>query len=88
MKKCPFCENLVKQFKTESHIIPKWMHRLSFGKQSKTYNVDLEEKRMTIAQDGQKGVLFVRIVRNFLQKMIIMPVLFLNKTKSVHPWLI
>ena len=55
MKKCPFCENQVTKFKTDSHIIPKWMHRLSFGKQSTSYNVDLEESRMEIAQDGAKG---------------------------------
>ena len=55
MKICPFCENQVNEFKTDSHIIPKWMHQLSFGKQSTTYNVDLEEKRMVVAQDGLKA---------------------------------
>jgi hypothetical protein len=55
MKKCPFCEGMVSEFHPGSHIIPKWMHKLSFGNQSRTYNVDLHEQTMEITQDGVKG---------------------------------
>jgi hypothetical protein len=55
METCPFCEKLVAQLKAGCHIVPKWVHRLSFGKQSRTYDVDTDAQRMTIAQDGLKG---------------------------------
>lgn len=55
MQACPFCERQVPKLKAGSHIVPKWVHRLSFGKQSRTYNVDTDAQEMRIAQDGIKG---------------------------------
>jgi hypothetical protein len=55
MKQCPFCESMVDEFHPSSHVIPKWMHKLSFGKNSQTLNVEIDKGKIGIAQDGLKG---------------------------------
>ena len=52
--KCPFCEKVVEEFHPNSHVVPEWLFKLTYGKQGKYLSIDLLEEKVKIAQSGTK----------------------------------
>lgn len=52
--RCPFCGKTVKEFHPNSHVVPEWLYKLSFGKKYKNYTVDLSVNDIELAQSGFK----------------------------------
>jgi len=53
--KCPFCERDVERFKTNSHIVPKWMHKPTFEGNKGFVSINLKKQKAKIVQDGLKS---------------------------------
>ena len=57
---CPLCKESVSNFKSNSHIIPKWMYIESgiFDEKKRTIHIDTNETKRSVRQDGLKGSFF------------------------------
>ncbi len=52
--KCPFCEKVVEKFHPNSHVVPEWLFKLTYGKQGKYASVDLRKEEAKPVQSGTK----------------------------------
>ena len=50
--KCPFCENEVDKFHPNSHVVPEWMYKTSFGQSYKVGQLDQVEEELILVQKG------------------------------------
>ena len=53
--KCPFCEKIVEKLHPNSHILPRWLFRLSSSRKEKYFGAELGPDKINIIQSGFKG---------------------------------